>query len=75
MRRTEFPTSNDEQKEVVFCTDSCPMPFPVLTAVHEHVVFAGVGVEVTVEVDGPFLKDFGHQLLLSNVRKMEPTFC
>jgi hypothetical protein len=51
------------------------MPFPVLTAVHEHVVFAGVGVEVTVEVDGPFLQYLGHQLLLSNVRKIEPTFC
>jgi hypothetical protein len=51
------------------------MPFPVLTAVHEHVVFAGVGVEVAVEVDGPFLKYLGHQLLHSKVRKIEPTFC
>jgi hypothetical protein len=46
------------------------MPFPVLTAVHEHVVFAGVGVEVAVEVDGPFLQYLGHQLLNSKVRKI-----
>jgi hypothetical protein len=46
------------------------MPFPVLTAVHEHVVFAGVGVEVTIEVDGPFLQYLGHQFLLSKVRKI-----
>jgi hypothetical protein len=46
------------------------MPFPVLTAVHEHVVFAGMGVEVAVEVDGPFLKNFGHQFLFSKVRKI-----
>ncbi len=47
-RGTEFPNSNDKQKHVVFCTNYCPMPFPVLTAVHEHVIFAGVRVEVAV---------------------------
>ena len=38
-------------------------PLPVLAAVHEHVVLAGVGVEVAVEEDGALLQDLGHQLL------------
>ena len=35
-------------------------PLPVLAAVHEHVVLAGVGVEVAVEEDGALLQDLGH---------------
>ena len=35
-------------------------PLPVLAAIHEHVVLAGVGVEVAVEEDGALLQDLGH---------------